>query len=259
MPKAQTEELARIAPGSSALAVMAGADKTDTRGKESIESDDMLIPRFQVAQSMTPHTKPQNSAYIEGLTEGMLFNTLTGAIYRTSPSDRKNPPEPLHFAVIRMDKRAVRTDEDGKIVERDIAWDDPRCLFTDGPNGERVKPTADRVYDFIIALADTFEVTSLSLKSTAITRTAKPLASLLALRPGVSWGGLFSLTVVPEKKDSYDYWGLKILPAGPTPPALAAFADDVFEGMRKKRVVIDRDNDDVQDAEPVGQQAKVPF
>lgn len=47
-----------------------------------VDQDDLLIPRLAIAQAgMSPQLKKHNEAFIPGLAEGQLFNTVTQEIY----------------------------------------------------------------------------------------------------------------------------------------------------------------------------------
>jgi hypothetical protein len=50
-------------------------------GMERVEQSDILLPRLSVCQALSPQKRKSHSAYIEGLQEGQLFNTVTQEIY----------------------------------------------------------------------------------------------------------------------------------------------------------------------------------
>ena len=52
-----------------------------SRGTENVGSDDMIIPRIEVVQALSPARNKKDSAYIEGAEEGMLFNNVTRQLY----------------------------------------------------------------------------------------------------------------------------------------------------------------------------------
>lgn len=55
-----------------------------TRGTENITTDDMIIPRIEVIQALSPARNKKDSSYIEGAEEGMLFNNVTRELYGES-------------------------------------------------------------------------------------------------------------------------------------------------------------------------------
>ena len=66
---AEMPEYLRKAPGEQRL------------GNENVTSNDVTVPRLALCQSMSPERKKSNPKYIEGLEEGMFFNTVTKEIY----------------------------------------------------------------------------------------------------------------------------------------------------------------------------------
>lgn len=58
-------------------------NQTSTRGAEEVGAGDLIIPRLEVVQSLSPCRKKSDAAYIEGAEEGMLFNNVTRELYGT--------------------------------------------------------------------------------------------------------------------------------------------------------------------------------
>jgi len=53
----------------------------EAAGFEEHRQGDVVIARMALCQSMTPQRKRDSSKYIEGLDEGMLFNSQSEKIY----------------------------------------------------------------------------------------------------------------------------------------------------------------------------------
>jgi hypothetical protein len=58
--------------------------KGAARGSENVTTDDMLIPRIELVQALSPARKKSDAAYIEGAEEGMLYNNVTRELYGES-------------------------------------------------------------------------------------------------------------------------------------------------------------------------------
>ena len=52
------------------------------RGLEKVSSDDMTIPRLAIIQSGSPQRKKKDDKYIDEADEGMVFNTVSNALYK---------------------------------------------------------------------------------------------------------------------------------------------------------------------------------
>jgi len=55
--------------------------KGSQRGAENVGSEDVIIPRIELVQALSPARKKNDPAYIEGADEGMLFNNVTRELY----------------------------------------------------------------------------------------------------------------------------------------------------------------------------------
>ena len=51
------------------------------RGNEQVGTEDLIIPRLEIVQALSPCLKKTDPAYIEGCDQGMLFNNLTRELY----------------------------------------------------------------------------------------------------------------------------------------------------------------------------------
>lgn len=52
-----------------------------SRGAENVTTDDLIIPRLEVVQSLSPCRKKTDPAFIEGAEEGKLYNNVTRELY----------------------------------------------------------------------------------------------------------------------------------------------------------------------------------
>lgn len=50
-------------------------------GRENVESGDLVIPRLEIVQALSPCRKKSDPSYIEGAEEGMMFNNVTRELY----------------------------------------------------------------------------------------------------------------------------------------------------------------------------------
>jgi hypothetical protein len=212
-----------------AMAVAEGVDDTDVRGREGIDPDeDLLLPRLDVVQSLSPQRDEEHAEYIPDIKEGDLFDTLTRTNYGKGP---------LHFAVLRVFKNAMQFDDDRNVVDFDVPWDDPRCEFTVGADGTRQKPVATRFYNFIVYLLGPGIPVVLRMANTKVP-VAKRLMQLMSLRPGPTWAGLYSLTTTKEKGPKGTYYNFKIDLAGPTPAPLLPKLEGLYASYTPDRVTI---------------------
>jgi len=232
--------LAQPVTGSMAVA----GDLHSNAGKEGLMQDDLVFPRVAFAQKTSPQLDPsQEDDFIPGLEMYQMFNTSTGRIYGNS----------IEFVIIRRTKRAIEFDPAGGVVDFNVALNDPRCQFTTGPNGERIKPRATVFYDYLIAIDNgpdaPPDTCMLSLKTTQI-KAAKQLNSLIAVRPGAIYAGKWHGSTTGKKSGSYSFTMFKAKPAGPTPDYLLDTCREMFEATEGVTLDTDdrgRETDDLDD------------
>lgn len=56
------------------------------KGSEDVGAKDMILPRVDVLQALSPQIKKSDPNYIEGAEQGVIFNTVTGELYGSSVS-----------------------------------------------------------------------------------------------------------------------------------------------------------------------------
>jgi len=237
----KASELATIQQ--SAMAV--GGDPTSNLGKENLTPEDLVFPRLAFAQKTSPQIDSSNkSEYIPGLEMFQMFNSVSKKIYGNE----------VTFAVVRTSKRAMQFAPDGSVIDFNVPLDDPRCRFTDGPNGERIKPVATIFYDYLVAVLpdgveDTAnpEVCMLSLKTTQI-KNAKQLNSLISVRPGAIFAGLWRGTTTGKKQGSYSFTNFTVAPAFATPPQMLAVCAEMYRNTEGKTLDTEREVDHADDA-----------
>lgn len=55
--------------------------KGSARGSEHVAQSDLIIPRLELVQSLSPCRNKKDASYIEGAEEGMLYNNVTRELY----------------------------------------------------------------------------------------------------------------------------------------------------------------------------------
>jgi len=58
--------------------------KKGNAGSEDVGTRDLILPRVDVLQALSPQIKKSDSGYIEGAEQGQIFNTVTSEIYGSS-------------------------------------------------------------------------------------------------------------------------------------------------------------------------------
>lgn len=238
-------------------------------GTEGIGSADIRPPRLALAQSGSPQAKKANEKYIQGLSEGDLFNDLTGAIYE----------RPLEFVVIRyLGKRAMEfyTEEERKtnggqvVKDRNVALDDPRCQPTFDREGKWVPPVADIYADYLVFLPKTTEVVTLTFKNKDLSRNgaATQLNSLMkyilnldgvVLTRPPAWARTFRLDTASKAEGTHNWAVFTVKLVGVTPVDDRKVAAELYEQFKAATVVVADENPETQEPGTGKTDEDVPF
>lgn len=156
-------------------------------GKENIGRDDMIIPRLALCQTQTRQKAKSDPNHIPGLTEGDLFNSVTGEIYQ----------RPLEFVPIRyLGRRGIHfrpLDEGGGVIDMNVPLNDPRMQWGNSGDKKADRPVATEFLDFLVVLRESLDPIALSFKTTNI-KVGKRLNNFIKMRKHAIWGGVYKIS-----------------------------------------------------------------
>ena len=74
--------MAKNGNGKAALAAAEAAFEADSgMGFEEVDKDDFQIPFVRILQALSPQLKKSDASYIEGASQGDIFNTVTHQVW----------------------------------------------------------------------------------------------------------------------------------------------------------------------------------
>ena len=212
------------------------------RGAENVTADDLVIPRLELVQALSPCRKKTDPAYIPGAEEGMLYNNVTRELYGESVE-----VIPVYFKkeyIVWKDRQsgggfvgAFPTMEEAEKAR--MGLDDPDshtvndtanhfCLVLDGNGG---------VDEVVISMS----VTKLKI--------SRKWNSLIRMTGRDSFAGKYRLgTAVEQNKQGQDYYNFSIAPAGYPSVELYKRAEALYNAISEGSVSIDRSTDQSTDA-----------
>lgn len=226
--------------------------KAGARGQENVGSADLVIPRLELIQDLSPARKRDNPAYIEGAQEGMLFNNVTRELYGTEVT-----VVPVYFKkewLIWKDRKSgggFRGAFDSKaeaetaiheLKDKDGKAEDP-SLFE----------ALDTAQHFCMLLQANKPpqqiVLSMSRSKMKISRTWN---SMMNLNNDDSFAHKYRVAAIGDKNSSnQDFFNLKIAPAGFVDEATYTAAEKMYEVFRAGGGKVDHTYGDDADT-PVG-------
>ncbi len=224
-------------------------DDQPIEGFEGMSAKHTAIARLAIAQSMSKATKRANAAYIEGLQEGMLYNSLTRDIYGESID-----VIPLFFFTNRIMFKDL--DQGGGILC--MAPDGVSCQLNNGGpclHGNFTtegKPECTEFFNYPALIIDKEgkpdDLIVLSFKSTAQKRAKDWNARMRQLRSSMflqKW----RITADPDKKDQFDFFNVKFDFLGFVDKVeMAQSIRQTFsitrEGFKQGAMTVDTENDE---------------
>ncbi len=215
------------------------------RGKENLDTKDLIIPRLDIVQRTSGVLDPTNDKYIAGAKFADMVNSLTKDNYGNGPVTI------LSLGLPR--KRAVQFEEGGgKVIDRNVPLDydvennryvDPRLNF----DGDK-RPVATLLYEFavLVCVNGQYDLAMLTMKGTQI-RAAQEFITILNYRRGDTWDGRYTVTSVAKSFPKGPSGQFVIRPAGPSSDEDAAEAEVYFKMLSTKNVAVHEED---QEREP---------
>lgn len=187
-------------------------------GNENVTQDDIVIPRLAICQSNSFERKESHAKYIEGLKEGMFFNTATKEIY-----GKEVVLMNVYMFASRIRWKGKKIGE-GMLCRSqnaikgvgDPGGDCLSCEFArfGGDDSDEARPGCTKFLNFPSLLIRSanyvpslLDILIVSMKSLAITFAARPWNTLVNIRGNVDrWAGLYRLTTIEDHRESGDSW-----------------------------------------------------
>jgi len=209
------------------------------RGSEGVSTSDLVIPRLEIVQDLSPQRKKTDPAYIPGAEEGMMFNTVTKELYPTGViivpvlfrkefiiwKNRQKGGgfagsfETVEAALHALSEMENRGDYEIQDTHQNF------CLVLH-PESTAEDPIVGEIV--------------LSFSKTKM-KIGRQLNSMIKMRGGDRWSSAYRLEVVQATSDKGDYFNYKVTPIGYVSPATAALAERMYEEVKSFRKDISRE------------------
>ena len=236
-------------------------------GFEQADKDAYAIPFLAILQSGSPQCKKSDGAYIKGAEEGMLHETVCGAIY---PGDAGLSVVPVYYRRAFVEWRDRDEGGGGFAAEHDAAKG-AELLRTTAKNekGQDVLPNGnylvDTRYHYVLVLLPdgNWKPALITMTSTQLKKSRRWMTVMDAIKLTRGDGSKFTppmfshqyrATTVPEKNDKGSWFGWKIelertIDDASLYSAAKSFRDAISKGAVKvqqpQAEEVSQDNDDI--------------
>lgn len=215
------------------------------RGAENVTTDDMIIPRIELIQALSPARKKSDPAYIEGADEGMLFNNVTRQLYGESVT-----VVPVFYAkqyLVWKDRKSGGGGSNGfrgafasEALARDV-------IAQLGEDGLDVSDTAQHFV--LVRVEDAWQEAVISMAKSKI-KVSKRWNSLIRMTNTDSFSRAYKLSAVTETNARNEsYYNFNITPLGFVTKDVYERAERLYETIRSGAVKVSAEYDSEVTAE----------
>lgn len=210
------------------------------RGQENVGAEDLIIPRLEVVQDLSPARKKTSPDYIEGAEEGMLYNNVTRELYGQSVL-----VVPVGFVkewLIWKDREKGGGFRGAFASEGDAA--NALAGLEDGDDCEIVD--TNQQFCLLVKGDGTVEEIVVSMaKSKA--KVSRKWNSLIRLANGDSFSRAYRIAAVEDTNSkNQTFYNLSVTAAGFPTEVVYKRAEKMYEAMVAGRVRADRTVDDAE-------------
>ena len=221
--------------------------KQGNRGAENVGTEDMIVPRIELIQALSPVRKKSDPAYIDGAEEGMLYNNVTRALYGTEVT-----VIPVYYTkqfLVWKDRKLGGGGSNGfrgAFATEAAARDAIAQLAEDGLE------VADTAQHFVLVRnGEDWQEAVVSMSKSKI-KVSKRWNSLMRLTNTDSFSRAYKLSATVETNARNEsYFNFNITALGFIPRDLYLRAEKLYETVRIGGVKVSNDYDgEVHDAAP---------
>lgn len=214
--------------------------KDTARGSEQVGVNELTLPRLSIIQDISPQRKKNEPEYIEGATEGMVFNTITHELF----------PSGVILIPVYMEKEFVIWKDRKKgggfagAYPTEAEANAAKCEL-ENPNDYEVLDTHQH-YCLMVKPGSTMEapileevVVSMSKSQMKVSRN---LNTLVNLAGGDRFSKMYASTVVQDENKAGDkFFNWKVLPKGFVSKPMYERAEKTYEAVSSGLRKVERD------------------
>ena len=206
------------------------------RGAENVGHEDLIIPRLEVVQSLSPARDKSHADFIEGAEEGMLYNSVTRELY--GEEVMVVPAMYVKEWLVWKDRKKGGGFRGAFPSE---AQANAAIAALDGDDNPEEFEAMDTGQMYCLLLLSSGEVQQIvvSMAKTKM-KVARKWNSLIALSGDDSFARAYKISSVQEaNKKNEKYYNLHVAPAGFVAEAIYIAAEKLYETVKAGGVKAD--------------------
>lgn len=224
-------------------------NQTTARGSENVGADDLVIPRLELVQDLSPCRKKSDPNYIEGIEEGMLYNNVTRQNYGT---------EALVIPVYFRKEWLIWKDrtEGGGFRGAFPSEAEANAAMAELEDGDKCEVVDTAQHFCLLIQPETGKVEEIVISmNKSKMKVSRKWNSLVRMNGGDSFARVYRIGTVSEKNSkNQDYYNFVVSPAGFPTKELYQRAEKLYDAIASGAVQVNRDFEQTGDAgQPSGQ------
>lgn len=208
-------------------------DPDSYRGSEDVTSKDIILPRIDVLQALSPQIKKKDPKYIEGAEQGQVFNTLSGELYGDSITFI---PVVFKREFIVWQDREAGGGFRGAFTAEEEAEHERQML--ENPDGHEVVET--HVHFILLVHEDGRTEEAVLSLSKSKRKVSRKLNSLVQMVPGDRFARVYKLSAIEVDGPKGEYWSFDVSSMGYATKALWEAGQRTYEAITRGERTIDR-------------------
>lgn len=220
-------------------------DVNSDRGSEDVTANDIILPRVDVLQALSPQIKRNNANYIEGAEQGQIFNTVSGEIYG---DQIKFVPVVFKREYIVWQDRDLGGGFRGAFATEDQAEAERRNL--ENPDSHEVVETH---VHFVLILHDDGRAEEAVISMAKSKRkVSRKLNSLVQMFPGDRFARVYKLAAVEVDGQKGEFWNFDVSPIGWAPKEVWEKGKATYDAIGSGQRAVDRNYESEGTGTPEG-------
>lgn len=203
----------------------------EARGSETVTLEDMLVPRLELVQPLSPCKDEDGPDYIEGAKDGMIFNTVTRELYGKAVWF-----SPVMFRRQYLLFRSRKAGGGFRGSFPTMAAAEAARREQEDPNNHEVVEAAEH---FVLTMHDNQVQPAMLTCTKTKLKVSRQLNSLVRLRGEDSWATAYELGTVKQQNDKGTFYNFSVRPLGFVPEAVYREGEKLWKalesGSRKVR------------------------
>ena len=211
------------------------------RGSEDVGMKDIILPRIDVLQALSPQIKKKDPKYIEGAEQGQLFNTVSGELYGDS----------IKFIPIKFSREFIvwKDRDSGGGFNGSFPTEDAALIEIDKLESPESYEVVETHVHFVLLVHDDGRVEEAVLSMAKSKRkVSRKLNTLVQMVNCDRFARMFKLTAVEASGNKGEYWTFDVTSLGYVSEDLYRKGEATYKAIAAGERKVDHGTGDEEEA-----------